>query len=93
MVKLLSHYVPALPAHLPAGRTIPKLSKRINKTVGEAVEARNRLVHVGAAPPVRASLQDTLDAVADVLYYLDYLSGEAWAAQRLAVQTRTELGI
>lgn len=93
VVKILADYVPTLPGRTGPGRIIRPPSRRLKKILGDAVAARNKLAHVGASPPDRATLRTALEAIRDVLYYLDYLAGESWAADRVTSETRLELGI
>ncbi len=61
-----------------------ELPRWFNRVLDQGVAARNRVVHIGAAPPARDELVVLLRAVRDVLYLFDYQRGNDWASAYLA---------
>jgi hypothetical protein len=88
--RMVKEYLPLLPIRAPveAARRSPK---HLRRTLHTAVEERNAVVHRGAGPHV--SLRDTLAAVREFLYLLDFYRGKQWAVSHLSTETRTELGL
>jgi hypothetical protein len=58
------------------------------KTLDDAVEARNEVVHRGAPPPGREAVTEILASVNDFLYLLDWFAGHEWAFHHLRPETR-----
>ena len=95
--------VPAPPISKMLAKFIPMLHKNnsdvsdwssLKKLFGicqQMLEDRNRLAHTGQMPD-RASIAEYLDAVHDVLYFLDVLSGNSWAKGLVFPETRSALG-
>jgi hypothetical protein len=77
ILKLMREYLPLLTDHRTRdGRVIPKSVTRI---IQDAVERRNLVAHEGAPAPDASDLEQILASVGDLLYILDWLSGEDWA--------------
>lgn len=60
----------------------------LRRTLDDAVEVRNKLVHRGEPPPAEEVVAEILAAVNDLLYLLDWFQGHAWAFGRLSDQTQ-----
>jgi hypothetical protein len=76
---LIGNKVPAIPA---------SLADELDKTV----TLRNQVVHLGR--PVRLkdeTVQSSLTAVRDLLYFLDGLQGQRWAFEQMSYDTRKSL--
>lgn len=65
--------------------------RRIRAVLGEGVELRNRIAHVGSVDLGRDRLEEILLAVRDVLWLLDYYQGSTWALEHIRPETRKEL--
>jgi hypothetical protein len=88
IVKLIREYLPLLTDRRTRdGRVIPKSVTRI---IQDAVERRNLVAHRGAPAPDASELEEVLTAVADLLYLLDWLSGESWAINCIQEHLRVE---
>jgi hypothetical protein len=89
LVRMMTHYLPELEirASVPRENRCPK---GLRKSLQEAVEARNRVVHRGELPGLQ--LYATLRSVKEFLYLIDYYNGHEWAVTYLSEETRRELG-
>lgn len=92
LVDMLTGYLPTLPVRLRIGdRTaIPPWIIEILKKKG--VTTRNKLLHRGD-PPRADTVREVLGAVKDLLWLLDYYTGNAWALEHLSRKSRVELGL
>jgi hypothetical protein len=78
----------------------PELPKKtVTNPIRDAVEFRNVAIHQPPDSPKYLELSSALDykgvigllgAVSDLLYFLDYFSGEAWALERVSKQSKEE---
>jgi hypothetical protein len=50
--------------------------KKLLKTLGEAVELRNRVVHAGEAPPEAEKLEEILVAMEDLVWICGLYTGQ-----------------
>lgn len=90
LVHMARHYLKELPIRVEVASS-ERTPKHLRTILHAAVEARNTVVHRGAAPEL--PLRDTLAGIREFLYLLDFYAGEAWAADRLSPRTRAALGI
>jgi hypothetical protein len=90
LARMMKRYLPELPirADVEKDRRCPKQLRTILQA---AVEDRNRVVHRGIAPSV--PLRETLAAVREFLYLLDYYVGRPWATTQLSDHTVAGLGL
>jgi hypothetical protein len=88
--RMVKEYLPRLPIRAPV-ESSRRSPKQLRRTLHVAVEERNAVVHRGAKPEV--SLRETLAAVREFLYLLDFYRGKQWAACHLSNETRSELGL
>ena len=87
--KLLEKHVPMLTdKRTKDGRAIPK---ELRKEIRSASEARNTLVHKGLLDEeAREHVPETLRAVSDLLYLLDWLAGNEWALAYVTEERRSQ---
>jgi hypothetical protein len=85
--RILRDFVPTLPLRACLSGKAFDLPKGLITQVHKAVEARNRLVHRGAPPPVREELTQMLKAIRDVLWICDLYGGEGWSARLISGET------
>lgn len=80
-----------------ASPELPK--KQIVTPIWGAVESRNVAIHQPPDSPKSKKLVETLDhnevitllsAVSDLLYFLDYFSGETWAIDMVSTKSRED---
>jgi hypothetical protein len=87
--KILRKFLPTLPVRAKwlDGRSITPPSKLI-KLIEKAFKLRNKVVHVGVAPPSRRELAIMLRAISDLLWICDIYSGELWAEEHVSHETK-----
>lgn len=91
LVPMLKRYLPLLPARLTFdGRVLPP-PRNVRDSLDKGVKLRNRLAHVGPAEFSDEQLDEILQAVADLLWILDYYRGHAWALEHVREATRVAL--
>jgi hypothetical protein len=91
LVKMLTDYLPLLPAKNTFAGKVKPPPKQIIDEMKKGVTIRNSVTHVGANTPSRETLEKILSAVRDILWLVDYYAGNDWAAEYLSEATRTEL--
>jgi hypothetical protein len=89
--RMLSEYLPELPAKLNIEGRVLKPSHRIRKAISEGFEARNGSAHRGAQPPHWRDLKELLLCIRDLLYLLDYYCGFQWALDQIRDEIRQEM--
>lgn len=82
--KMLRDYMCQLPARCTFDGRVRRLPKRLINLIRKGVESRNRLVHGRGTTISKDDLRETLHAVSDLLYLLDYYRGEEWALERIS---------
>lgn len=90
LAKMMKHTLPDLPirADVPRDRRCPR---DLRSRLDQAVQERNLVVHQGAQPT--RSLRETLGAVREFLYLLDFYAGHPWAVEQLSDATLAPLGV
>lgn len=95
--RMLTEILPGLPVPVEAeeeDRTFPELPRDLTDTVRSASSARNEVVHVWTSETVSGGLvRRSLKAIRDLLYLMDYYSGEKWALQHVRDETLEEMGL
>lgn len=89
--RLLSNYLPMLPAKRKIEGKVLKPSKMIRSAIRKGIEARNASVHVGTEPPQRLELKELLLAIRDLLHLLDFYCGFEWALEQIRDEVRQEM--
>lgn len=84
---LLAKYVPML-TDVRARDGKSAIPRDLRKRVREVMEARNSVLHHGAAAPDPDKLAEHLRVIGDLLYLLDWLGDEAWAIQCVSEEWR-----
>jgi hypothetical protein len=91
LVKMVTNYLPLLPAKLKIVNEVLTLPKSVRTVVQKGVELRNRTTHVGQAAPSEKELEEILLAIRDLLYLLDFYCGYKWAITNIRPDTLNEL--
>jgi len=89
--KMLSNYLPELPAKLRIEGRVLKPSRIIRSAISKGIEARNSTVHVGSKAPRSDDLEKLLLSIRDFLYLLDYYCGFDWALEYIRDEVRAEM--
>jgi hypothetical protein len=89
--RMLSSYLPQLPAKLRIEGRVLKPSGRIRSAIKKGIEARNRTVHVGSEPPKGEFLEELLLSIRDLLYLFDFYCGFEWALEYVRDEVREEM--
>jgi hypothetical protein len=89
--KMLSNYLPGLPAKLRIEGRVLKPSRTIRSAIRKGIEARNSTVHVGSEAPRWDDLEALLLSIRDFLYLLDYYCGFEWALEYIRDEVRAEM--
>jgi hypothetical protein len=92
-VSMIKNYLPLMPTKLKINGTVVPPPKEILRSLQQGVEARNRTIHIGAAPPNRDELKELLLSVKDLLYILDYYCGFDWALTNVRPHIQKELAV
>ncbi|HEY6806142.1 MAG TPA: hypothetical protein VI306_21360 [Pyrinomonadaceae bacterium] len=89
--KMLSNYLPELPAKLTIEERVLKPSRTIRSAIRKGIAARNSTVHVGSKAPRWDDLEELLLSIRDFLYLLDYYCGFEWALEYIRDEVRAEM--
>ncbi|WP_336922129.1 hypothetical protein [Aquipuribacter sp. SD81] len=84
LVRMLKDYLPTLPARNDLDGRRVAAPKYVRTLMTNAVEERNRVVHVGRSTFTSENLRETLDAARDLLYLFDLYAGNGWARDQLS---------
>jgi len=63
---------------------VPSVPDSIESELAKAVNLRNQIVHAGAGKLKAETVDSALTSVSDLLYFLDALQGQSWAANYLS---------
>lgn len=89
MDKLLGGYLPRLtPKRVAQGKPDEAIPRKLRKIIEEASKRRNKIVHSNELPPSVEETVATINAVHDLLYLLDWFSGQDWAIQWVSPEWR-----
>jgi hypothetical protein len=89
VVALLLDYMPQLNVVRAFGdRLVCPPPKEVSDELKAMIQVRNRLTHVGYAPPSQESLMRKFEIVRDLLWLLDYYVGQDWAMEHVSQRTR-----
>lgn len=91
--KMFAHYLPSLPVRNALPNGAPRLPDDVRKAFRTAVEARNKVAHVGTGELHWLALDVLLAQVEDTLYLFDYFRGHGWALEHLSDHFRAALSI
>ena len=89
-IKLLVEYLPTLRIRRFQGHVVPP-TRAMKRNLGDAVKARNELVHAGAFTLEPDRLIEMLDSIKDLLWLLDFYTGQTWALNNMTAPTQREL--
>ncbi len=100
LVDLIWGYLPQLAPRfrgegallLPPTEKNGKPTGKLYSALMKGVKIRNDVVHTEASPPKTSTVQQVLEAVADLLWVLDYYGGRTWALQHVSETTLREWG-
>jgi hypothetical protein len=91
LVKMMTKYLPTLPAKNNFEGTVLAPPKNIYKAIDEGVQFRNKVVHVGRQAPRYEDIEKILLAVKDFLWLIDYYCGHSWSLQHIRKKTLKEM--
>lgn len=91
ITKMLSGYLPHLPAVKCFGGKVLPPPKSIIKSLQNGMEMRNKTTHTGSPAPSFDELEELLLSVRDTLYLLDYYCGAEWALDQVREETARSL--
>jgi hypothetical protein len=91
LIKMLEEYVPVLPARCAFGGQVKPPPERVLKSLKKGVSIRNGLVHAGTRSPSHDTVDEVLQAVRDLLWFMDYYCGHERAMRSLRHETRNAL--
>lgn len=84
LVKMLSEYLPSLPARNKFDEKVLPPSKSTLDVLKKAVAQRNKATHVGQTVKTD-SVEQTLLSIRSILWLLDYYRGHRWALSHMEV--------
>jgi len=88
LTKMISEYLPSLPAKLKIqGRVLPPPT-RIRAQLQKGVESRNNTIHVGSAAPSVKDIEELLLSIRDLLYLFDLYCGFEWALEKIREEVK-----
>ena len=93
IVNILREYLPTLPVRLKLNDEVKAPPDSVLKTLKTGESLRNKTIHVGKQLLTMEQVSNTLAAVEQVLWLLDYYSGHSWAVQHFNSEIRGELGL
>jgi hypothetical protein len=91
LVKMLSEYLPALPVKHRVANRVLRPPKSMRNRLDDGVRLRNDIVHGRRDTATGVEVLPILESVRDLLYLLDYYSGQLWALDRVSTEIRDEL--
>jgi hypothetical protein len=89
---ILKHYLPSLPTQAKTNTKV-SIPKSIRSAVDTGMKARNDLGHAGKLILSRDDIATILRQFNDLLWLLDFYSGQEWALEHVSVETRRSLSI
>jgi hypothetical protein len=93
LVPMLRNYLPTLPVKNTIGGEVLPPPKKLRKTLQRSVEERNKVAHTGRAVLADEPLKESLGAIRDVLWLLDYYRGFEWALEHIRAETKQDMGL
>jgi hypothetical protein len=94
LVSMLKNYLPKLPARCTFGGEVLPPPRKLRRIIHSAVEERNRVAHsTGSAALDYEALKESLLAIRDVLWLLDYYRGLQWASTHVREETKHDMGL
>lgn len=91
--KMVKRYIVGLPVRCDFSGEVKPPPKSVQSALKRGIELRNAVVHGRSLELDASELRDLLLAIKDLLYLLDYYSGQEWALARLSNRARKELDI
>jgi len=89
ILKIAKDYVPSLKVKARLQGKSVRPPRKLLKTLGEAVELRNRVVHAGEAPPKPEKLEEILVAMEDLVWICGLYTGHTWAWDHISSETKS----
>lgn len=93
LAKMMSNYLPMLPAKNKFNGEVLALPSRVRKEIQSGVEIRNKVVHAGLDAPNHEKIESILLAVKDFLWLIDYYCGYSWSVSHIREKTLGEMGV
>jgi hypothetical protein len=91
LIRILAEFLPRLPARCLIGDKVVPPPPAIMQVLKKGITIRNDATHAGIATPTGDQVEEILVAVEDLLWLLDYYTGEEWALGYVRAETRTAL--
>jgi hypothetical protein len=92
LAQMLVDFLPTLPVRCRVKGQQPLIPSSLLDEIKKAVKLRNEIVHRGQAPGLKIqTINSVLHTVRDLLYLLDFYSGNQWAFDILSYETRKSL--
>jgi hypothetical protein len=89
--RMLRDYMSQLPARNRINGEVRRPPNSVITTIKQGIELRNKLVHGREERPTLEVTRQTLEAVRDLLYLLDYYRGHDWALEKLSPEVAASL--
>ncbi|MBD2110430.1 MULTISPECIES: hypothetical protein [Cyanophyceae] len=93
LIAMMKNYLPLLPTKNKFNAEVLAPPKSIRRDIGEGVELRNKVVHVGRQAPSYGGLEKILLSVKDFLWLIDYYRGYTWSLDYIRDETLAEMGV
>jgi hypothetical protein len=90
--KMLSRYWPELPKMPLINKRKLKIPKPLLKSLKEAIEERNKIVHRGALRSKRPDVERLLKSIRELLLIFDCARGHFWASEWMRPETQRSIG-
>jgi hypothetical protein len=91
LYKMLTEYLPTFHAIFLINGKVLSPPENVLKHIKDGITIRNKLVHGNAIDISNDKLENVLRAVRDILYLLDFYSGQKWAVSLISAETQTAL--
>ncbi|MCC7473532.1 hypothetical protein IT404_17820 [Candidatus Nomurabacteria bacterium] len=92
LLQMLTEYLPTFKA-MQDGQLPCSVPKFMLQTLREGVKLRNKIAHSPRGKLDSKKLHETLEAVRDLLFLLDYYRGFSWVLPRIRSDTRAALNL
>ena len=93
LAKMMKNYLPLLPAKNKFNEKVLAPPKSILRDIGNGVELRNKVVHVGCQAPSDGQIEEILLSVKDFLWLIDYYCGYSWSLDYIREKTLADMGV
>jgi len=91
IVKILKDYLPSLVVENTIGGGVQALPESVIGEIKKVVNVRNNVVHKGAHSLKYERLEEFLTTIRDVIWLMDFYSGQSWAYDHISLGVRGQL--